>query len=155
MTPGFPVKLDVEYVDGHNWLLLKDFEYIRPNGERIVVPSGFLTDFASIPRGLWNIFPPTGEYGRAAVIHDYLYKFRQVNCPPTGGPGQSACTDPDCKFCKGHTRLCNRGEADDILVEGAKILGCGWFTRFSLHTGVRLGGWLPWKHYRKAEKGEK
>lgn len=38
----------------------------------ITVPSGFVTDFASIPWPLDLIFKPNGDYARAAVIHDFL-----------------------------------------------------------------------------------
>lgn len=46
--------------------------------ERFVVPAGFITDFASVPRILWWIFPPYGEFTKAAVLHDYLYETGQV-----------------------------------------------------------------------------
>jgi len=36
------------------------------------VPKDFITDGASIPRGLWWLFPPVGRYFKAAVVHDYL-----------------------------------------------------------------------------------
>jgi hypothetical protein len=39
---------------------------------RIEVPSGYRTDFASIPRFFWRIFPPDGPYRDAAVVHDWL-----------------------------------------------------------------------------------
>jgi len=39
----------------------------------LVVPAGFVTDFASIPRVFWSIFKPDGNYAYAAVLHDYLY----------------------------------------------------------------------------------
>lgn len=39
----------------------------------ITVPSGFVPDGASIPRILHIAIPTTGWYGRAAIIHDYLY----------------------------------------------------------------------------------
>ena len=39
----------------------------------IVVPAGFVTDFASTPRALWSVIPPTGRYQLAAVVHDFLY----------------------------------------------------------------------------------
>jgi hypothetical protein len=50
----------------------------RPEGssskfKEVVVPSGFVTDFASIPAVFWSILPPDGEYAYAAVIHDFLY----------------------------------------------------------------------------------
>ena len=40
----------------------------------VSVPAGFETDYASVPRLLWIIFPPSGTHNKAAVIHDYLYK---------------------------------------------------------------------------------
>lgn len=64
-------------MDGHLWRVTQEFDYVLEWGhvERgvIHVPVGFITDFASIPRALWDILPPTGVYGKAAVIHDYLY----------------------------------------------------------------------------------
>lgn len=39
-----------------------------------VVPAGFVTDCASVPRVFWVLFPPWGRYSRAAVLHDYLYR---------------------------------------------------------------------------------
>lgn len=38
----------------------------------VVVPAGFVTDGASVPRPLWPLFPPTGRYFAAAVVHDWL-----------------------------------------------------------------------------------
>lgn len=35
------------------------------------VPAGFITDGASVPRGLWNLFPPIGRYLVAAIVHDH------------------------------------------------------------------------------------
>ncbi len=48
---------------------IRDVENIDLN---IEVPQGFVTDFASIPRSLWWILHPTGIYGSAAIVHDYL-----------------------------------------------------------------------------------
>jgi hypothetical protein len=39
----------------------------------VTVPTGFVTDFASIPQLFWSLLRPDGEYAHAAVIHDYLY----------------------------------------------------------------------------------
>jgi hypothetical protein len=39
----------------------------------VTVPTGFVTDFASIPRIFWSALRPDGEYAYAAVVHDYLY----------------------------------------------------------------------------------
>lgn len=66
--------LQLEYIDGRNWRLIKDFVYITDAGIRIVIPAGFVTDFASVPRIFWTILPPAGSYGPAAVLHDFLYR---------------------------------------------------------------------------------
>ena len=42
-------------------------------GTEVVVPEGFVTDFASIPRIFWSVAPPWGWYAEAAVVHDLLY----------------------------------------------------------------------------------
>lgn len=45
------------------------------SSEVIQVPKGFTTDFASTPQALKWLVPPVGRYGKAAVLHDYLYEF--------------------------------------------------------------------------------
>jgi hypothetical protein len=61
---------DFYYVDGNELLW-------RPNTgshpEPVVVPAGFVSDLASIPRAFWQILQPTGRHAWAAVVHDYLY----------------------------------------------------------------------------------
>lgn len=62
--------------DGKYWILLKEFKYelyYIGSGEIIEVPKDTVTDFASIPSCFWNIFPPWEKYGKAAIVHDYLY----------------------------------------------------------------------------------
>ena len=39
----------------------------------VVVPRGFVTDLASVPRVFFSLFRPDGTYAAAAVVHDYLY----------------------------------------------------------------------------------
>lgn len=39
----------------------------------VTAPTGFVTDFASVPRPFWALLPPDDEYVTAAVIHDWLY----------------------------------------------------------------------------------
>jgi hypothetical protein len=56
--------------------LVKPLEYHVGSDDStdvIIVPAGYVTDFASVPEGLWNLFPPLGMWARAAIIHDYLY----------------------------------------------------------------------------------
>ncbi len=73
----FTTPLRIEYEDEKNWKLLEPFEYhvdTYPSEKIIQVPTDFITDFASIPRIFWVILSPFGEYGKAAVIHDWLYR---------------------------------------------------------------------------------
>lgn len=61
-------KCIVQPYDIHRFILLEDFEY---NGH--IVPKGYITDGATIPRLLWFIYPPNRpDYLPAAIVHDYL-----------------------------------------------------------------------------------
>lgn len=54
--------------------LTGDLEYFDDSIGVIVIPKGFKTDFASIPRIFWNIIAPIGKHTLASVLHDYLYE---------------------------------------------------------------------------------
>ena len=45
----------------------------------IVVPKGYVTNLASIPRPFWGILPRNGKYGCASVAHDYLFDTHGLN----------------------------------------------------------------------------
>ncbi len=111
---NFTTPLHLEYLDGRRWRLLAGFSYSTLVGgaKEIHVPVGFETDFASIPRGLWNLFPPTGSYGKAAVIHDFLYRMWGTS----------------------------RKDADKIFLEAMEVLGVGYLTRHALYRAVRVFG---------------
>ena len=65
--------------DGRRWRVVTACHYETDGGARIEIPEGFITDFASIPRGLWNILPPQHAHvGKAGVIHDWLYRYRST-----------------------------------------------------------------------------
>src|SRR5262245_61834039 len=72
-TPPSP--LVRAFGDNKFWIVVENMEYIiGRTSDRIVVPKGFVTDFASIPQALWSLgLSPHGQYSRAAVIHDFLY----------------------------------------------------------------------------------
>ena len=118
--PDLPLPLLLRYINGRHWILIGPFAYVP---RLLFIHAGFRTDFNSIPRGLWNILPPT-DYGEAAVIHDYLYQFNGVE----------------------------RGMADDIYREILTLLGAPRWKRRLMWSGVRLGGWWAWRKYRKAEQ---
>lgn len=113
--PRFLDPLILEYVDGRSWKLVNDFDYHTDVYEHqpIRIPAGFLTDFASVPKVLWNLMPPTGRYGKAAVVHDYLYRTQ----------GQAT-----------------KAEADSVFLEAMTALGVGWWTRNTMYQGVKRFG---------------
>jgi len=51
------------------WLMIE--EYTSSNGA-VTVPAGFITDGATVPWLLQWLFPVTGEYFSAAIVHDYI-----------------------------------------------------------------------------------
>lgn len=118
----FPHPLIVRFIDGNVWELMRDFEYYPDEGDVIEVPHGFVFDFASIPRIFWSfIGSPTGKYGPAALIHDYLY----------------------------FTQTVKRHEADKIFYTIMRILGISRWRRSMMYFAVRLAGWKPWNKRRR------
>lgn len=109
--------------DGAHMTLVSPLVYRSERLKRtIAVDAGFITDFASVPRALWAVWPPHGGYDRAAIIHDYLYVVGGVD----------------------------RGDADGVLNEAMDVCGVGRFTRWVIYAAVRSGGWKPWGRYREA-----
>lgn len=74
----FRTKLKVEkdsIVNGVKWYRLKaPLLY-----DDFIVPVGFKTDLATIPKQLTWIFKPNGKYARASVLHDFLYDKKVVS----------------------------------------------------------------------------
>ncbi|MEZ5937524.1 MAG: DUF1353 domain-containing protein [Hyphomonadaceae bacterium] len=82
----------------------------------VVAPSGYVTDFASIPRLVQWVISPFGRHAEAAVIHDWLYALGQK-----GDWG-------------------NRRIADKAFVKALRLLQVGWLKRQVMYWAVRLGG---------------
>jgi hypothetical protein len=104
--------------------ILSRFRYFTSIGLRpstIEVPIGFTTDFASIPKLFWNLLPPDGKYGRAAVVHDYLYSTEGLSGEFT------------------------REQCDRIFLEAMTDLGVGPITRLLMFRAVR---WFGANHFR-------
>jgi hypothetical protein len=88
------------------------------NRERlaVVVPAGYVTDFASIPRLVHFIISPFGKHAEAAVIHDWLYALG---------------TPKDRK---------SRRTADKAFAKALRLLEVNFFKRTIMYLAVRLGG---------------
>ncbi len=114
-----PSPLLQPFADGEDWMLQSPMVYIvgKTRPLIVIVPRGFVTDFLSIPRPLRLLLPKTGDYGDAAVVHDYLY-WRQ-----------------DC------TRL----QSDNIMAMGMMESGVPAVTLRTIQIGVRFGGDDGWE----------
>ena len=126
----FTTRLIVEPIGEKTWKLIEGFEYhvgIYPSDDIIKVPADFITDFASVPRIFWPILPPTGSYGKAAVIHDYCYT----------------------------TALYPRSKCDKIFLEAMEVLKVKKWKRKSMYWAVNLFGILAWRKHRKRDKENK
>lgn len=115
--PKIITPLRVEQVDENDWVTLKDFRYYSAVlGRELVVPEGFVTDFASVPRLPFVYFLTGGVAVRAAVVHDYLYRSRSAP----------------------------RAQADAVFLEVMKLTGQPWWRRRLMWLGVRAFGRAPY-----------
>jgi hypothetical protein len=133
-----PIRVEAIPPEYRRWIVFDTFEYRlgSPDGpEYVRIERGFETDFASIPRGLWNVFPPAGgSYMPAALIHDCLYKTGYV-----------------LNINTGEKRFIERSEADKTLRDVMEVCGTGWITRQLIYTAVRIGGRGAWANHRKED----
>lgn len=101
------------------------FECVLPDGRRLTVPAGYLTDFASIPAAaLWYVDDDAPEILYGSIVHDWLY-----SCQGATGDGQNF----------------TRRAADELL--RASMLACGASAMEArvVYAAVRLGGGSHWK----------
>ena len=122
----FTTELNVSpFSDGIRWELLDEFSYdvgSLGSGDTITVPAGFITDFASIPKIAWSIIGgPWGKYGKAAVIHDYLFATQQRSWR----------------------------ETNQIFLEGMQVLGVSWLKRTIMYSVVTTFSWVSWLRAKK------
>lgn len=61
----------VRGLDAEHWSVVEPLVY-RGKRDRFVVPAGFVTDFATVPRVVVWLVPRFGRYTAAAILHDWL-----------------------------------------------------------------------------------
>lgn len=123
--------------DGARYEVLDEFVYYRDNDGNIKlrVEEGFVTDFASVPRLFWSIFPPFGRYTKAAVLHDRLcVAFHNKET------WSKITSDLEKLPAEYHNKVVTRKEADDIFLEAMKAIKVNKVTRWFLYNSVRLYG---------------
>lgn len=94
----------------------------------VIVPAGFVTDLASIPRVFWSLLPTDGTYTFPAIVHDYLY------------------------WTQGQTREL----ADKVLLYGMEDMKVSPVVAQAIYLAVRTGGGGAWSNNAKLrERGER
>ena len=87
---------------------------------QVVVPSGFICDFATVPWLFQRVFPKMGTLSdKPAVLHDWLYV----------------------------TEYFNRKTCDDIFLKALLERGVSKWKAYSMYYAVRVGGWYIWKKH--------
>lgn len=112
---SFTTPADLRMLENYRWELLVEFDYhvgAYPSLAVIRVPVGTITDLASVPRILWAIFPPHGQYAKAAIVHDYLYEHA----------------------------IGTKVWADRVFLEAMTVLGVARWRRVAMYWAVRLFG---------------
>jgi hypothetical protein len=116
MTAMFLTDLVVEVKADKQFELIKTLIYASDIGVNgvytIIVPAGFVTDFASVPRLPFAYLLAGGVAHKAAVVHDFLYE----------------------------TATGTKEEADKIFLEAMTVLGIPAWRRNLMYAAVRIGG---------------
>lgn len=101
------------------WELDFSLEYHSDIAGKIIVPAGFQTDFASVPR-LPIIYTFFGDRAhREAVLHDYLYR-------------------------KDSNPIVSESVANKVFLEAMTLRGKPFLVRWSMYFGVCLGGFTAY-----------
>lgn len=110
--------------DGTFWYLREPLTWIGVKDQTITVPRGFVTDFASVPRPVWWLFPRWAKYGSAAVVHDWLYWSQPFS----------------------------RKIADLAIKEGMEDMGVSPSSVWMIYRTLRISGGKAWRGNAKAKQ---
>jgi len=122
IVPKYP---SIEPIDDSQWRTLNTIVmWSDAANMEIIIPKGFITDGASVPRVLWRLAPPIhATHLAAAIVHDYLYRCRRL-------PHVEVST----------TFVDSRAVADAVFYEALVFLGMSRIKARVMWLGVRVGG---------------
>ena len=114
-------------------VLLSPLYFQVPGGPLIEIPAGLITDFASVPRIFWSVFPPYDPYyGAPAVLHDFGYST------------QGTFELPGFKL--------PRSEVDQLFLEAMTLQDTERWRRNLMYAAVRLFGASTWSARHEPKK---
>jgi hypothetical protein len=103
------------------WKIVDPIKIELSDDTVIEIPRGFETDLSSVPKWLWSVVRPYGDFLLAAVIHDYLY----------------------------HIQIYSRGKTDREMLFWSTITNDKTFINkidnYVRYVFVRAFGWIVWK----------
>lgn len=103
-----------------HWRVAQPFRFYlgeKDSDRWVYVPAGYLTDGASVPRMFWNVVPPWGQYGQAAVVHDIVCEYLSITIDGKPVP-------------------VSRARCDAILLEAMEVLGVPSWKRYPIYWAV-------------------
>jgi hypothetical protein len=123
MTPlkaGYYTPLRVEHIKGKWWRLTEPLWFFSSVADMMIkTPTGFVTDFASVPRAPLAYWLFGSRADAPAVTHDDLYR----------------------------SGMLPREIADQVFLEAMKAEGYSWATRYTMYLFVRAFG--RWSYKQK------
>lgn len=114
------------------WEISKDWHF-ELNGQKYVIPKGFVFDGASVPKFLASWLSPVGILLLGGLVHDFIYKYEVLM-----KKGKKETSEP-----------MNQKKADqlfrDINIEqnGIHVLN------YAAYYALRIGGFVAWNGHRK------
>lgn len=131
-------------VSDRDFALVEDYVYHWIHEQtlyKIVVPAGFITDIASVPRWAWGFILPTGLHTAAAVLHDFLYR--------TNKPARLLQHHYYYRFLDEQWKNIShypwsRKNCDRLFCRVMREAGTGKIRRRVMFLSVRLAGWWGW-----------
>lgn len=126
----------ITYNDDDTWTLDAEFS-VQSRGYSLVVPQGFVTDLASIPRPFWSEIAPFELSIGAVVLHDWLYQHGgRILCRNVPLPNGGQIAAAPLTF--------TRADADAFLRDIAAQFGVSLWRRNAAYYAVRLFGGRCW-----------
>lgn len=111
-------------ISSTEWKLMESLQYTVFK-KSFIVPAGFITDFASVPRIFWSRYAAWDiHYGPPAILHDFLYQGQVVP----------------------------RKEADEMFLELMRLAGVSLWTRYRFYFAVRMFG--AWAYADRDARGK-
>jgi hypothetical protein len=137
---------EVKVYENGNLELLKDWK-AEYNGWTFTAQKGFISDGNSVPWLFRGIVPKFGRNTIAGIVHDWLYKAGWVEV-------YGLVADPNLQSRK-YMHNITRRQADIARLDFCRWCGDWWVSAYVSYIGLRLGGWMAWKRYRRLDELKK